>query len=145
MIQVTKELTFCCAHRLYRYSGHCQNLHGHNYRVFVTLQGDTLDSLGMVIDFGWIKRMFGGWLDEHWDHTTLYNEKDTVMVPVVTALNKIQTKPCYALSGNPTAEYMALYLKAVFSTLLSEQGIDATLVSVAVYETATSYAEAIRD
>ena len=54
---------FASAHRLREYDGNCENLHGHNWKVRVDLAAETLDDLGMVMDFREIKRHLTAILD----------------------------------------------------------------------------------
>ncbi len=82
--------TFSAAHRLCGYQGACSNLHGHNWRVRVGLQTDTLDSIGMAIDFGIIKSILKEILDEL-DHAYLNDS------PVLNGIN-------------PTSENLARYI-----------------------------------
>ncbi len=51
------EFHFAAAHRLPRYEGPCVRLHGHNYRLVVTVEGDVDPGTGMIADFGEIKRV----------------------------------------------------------------------------------------
>src|SRR5437868_15501618 len=51
MFEVTVEDTFAAGHYLRNYKGKCENPHGHNYRVLVTLQGRELDKAGLLLDF----------------------------------------------------------------------------------------------
>jgi 6-pyruvoyltetrahydropterin/6-carboxytetrahydropterin synthase len=51
MFEVTVEDTFAAGHYLRNYRGKCENPHGHNYRVRVTLQGHELDRAGLLLDF----------------------------------------------------------------------------------------------
>ena len=67
MYELVVEKTIACAHFLRNYSGPCERLHGHNYRIVVFLTGDTLDEAGMLEDFGEIKRALGAIL-ERLDH-----------------------------------------------------------------------------
>src|ERR1700747_1504723 len=57
MFQVSVEETFSAGHALRGYRGKCENLHGHNYRVRVTLEGPRLDSIGLLCDFTELKRV----------------------------------------------------------------------------------------
>jgi len=82
--------TFSAAHRLCGYQGACSNLHGHNWKVRVGLKTDKLDEIGMAMDFGIIKGILQGILNEL-DHTYL-NE--------VPSLNDL----------NPTSENLAKYI-----------------------------------
>ena len=51
MYEVTVQDTFAAGHYLRNYKGKCENPHGHNYRVRVTLQGKELDKAGLLLDF----------------------------------------------------------------------------------------------
>src|SRR5512135_1372323 len=51
MFKVTVEETFAAGHFLRNYKGKCENPHGHNYKVRVTLEGQTLDKAGLLLDF----------------------------------------------------------------------------------------------
>ena len=55
--QVTKVIEFAYGHRLLEYEGKCRHLHGHNGMLEVDIDAETLDSLGMVIDFADLKRI----------------------------------------------------------------------------------------
>jgi 6-pyruvoyltetrahydropterin/6-carboxytetrahydropterin synthase len=89
MYEVTVEQHFSAAHLLRGYPGKCANLHGHNYKVQVTIEGETLDSLGMLIEFEIIKRALAPWIDR-FDHGYLND------IPPFDALN-------------PTAENLAKF------------------------------------
>src|SRR5258705_12433417 len=57
MFQVSVEETFSAGHALRGYRGKCENVHGHNYRVRVTVEGPQLDSIGLLCDFTELKRV----------------------------------------------------------------------------------------
>lgn len=59
MFTVFKDFTFAAAHTIRGHTGGCENLHGHNYRVRVHVSANSLDELGMVIDFADLKRVVG--------------------------------------------------------------------------------------
>jgi 6-pyruvoyltetrahydropterin/6-carboxytetrahydropterin synthase len=67
MFEVSVEQTFAAGHALRNYKGKCENVHGHNYRVRVTIAGEQLDSTGLLVDFVDIKRLMGGAI-EYLDH-----------------------------------------------------------------------------
>ena len=67
MFEVSVEQTFAAGHALRNYKGKCENVHGHNYRVRVTIQGEQLDAAGLLVDFVDIKRLMGGAI-EYLDH-----------------------------------------------------------------------------
>lgn len=56
MFEVTVEHTFAAGHSLRDYKGKCENVHGHNYRVQVTVQGQQLNRIGLLVDFVDLKR-----------------------------------------------------------------------------------------
>ena len=70
MYSVRIEDGFAAAHFLTRYHGKCERLHGHNYKVFVTVTGRTLDDGGMLVDFGVLKAALRRVLGEV-DHSSL--------------------------------------------------------------------------
>src|SRR5579859_5538232 len=57
MFQVSVEETFSAGHALRGYKGKCENPHGHNYRVRVTLEGPRLDAIGLLVDFTQLKQV----------------------------------------------------------------------------------------
>jgi 6-pyruvoyltetrahydropterin/6-carboxytetrahydropterin synthase len=57
MFEVSVEETFAAGHALRNYKGKCENVHGHNYRVQVTVEGEELNSIGLLVDFGDIKKL----------------------------------------------------------------------------------------
>jgi len=57
MFEVSVEETFAAGHALRNYRGKCENVHGHNYRVQVTVEGEELNSIGLLVDFGDIKKL----------------------------------------------------------------------------------------
>lgn len=70
MYELTVESEFSAAHRLREYQGACEKLHGHNWRVKLIVQGERLNSLGMLMDFRDIKRILRGATDR-FDHVFL--------------------------------------------------------------------------
>jgi 6-pyruvoyltetrahydropterin/6-carboxytetrahydropterin synthase len=68
---VTREFKFDAAHHLDGYKGDCQNLHGHSFRFSVTIEGEHLDSLGMLVDFKVIKEVVTRKVINRLDHKYL--------------------------------------------------------------------------
>lgn len=113
-ISVTKFFTFDAAHRIPNHKGACSNLHGHTYKVEITITGQRYISgspEGMVIDFGDIKKVVGPLISQL-DHSYL---NDIIYIPTAENL----------------AEFVGLNLIEVLPDLSR----------VAVWETPTSYAE----
>jgi len=67
---IHKDVTFAAAHHIPGHAGKCRHLHGHNYRVRVHVEADTLDALGMVIDFADLKKAIHEVTDRY-DHRLL--------------------------------------------------------------------------
>ena len=70
MFEVSVERTFAAGHALRNYHGKCENVHGHNYKVRVTLEGADLDAAGLLCDFVDVKRLMDG-IIERLDHQFL--------------------------------------------------------------------------
>ena len=70
------EFYFAAAHRLPRYEGPCFRLHGHNYKFFVTVEGEVDPSTGMIADFGVIKDLVGEVILSKADHRNLNDVLD---------------------------------------------------------------------
>lgn len=151
MISVTKDFTFDAAHRLVRnYDGKCAHLHGHTYHVYITValrskeqasmlsgsEEPTLDQYGFVEDFDKIK-IVKRWVDENWDHATIVNHEDTLLLLWLSA-NKQKKYPIFIGNGNPTVENMC---KVLFGECVKQLSTDRVYVhEVKIYETPTSCA-----
>src|SRR5210317_29782 len=78
-IRITKMFSFETGHALYGYDGKCRNVHGHSYKLSVTVKGSPItDSsevkLGMVIDFGDLKKIVKQEIVDLFDHATVFNK-----------------------------------------------------------------------
>ena len=88
MFQVTVEDTFAAGHYLRNYRGKCENPHGHNYKVRVTLCGEELDRAGLLLDFKDLKDVMRGTMDRL-DHQMINDlEPFTVLNPSAENLAK---------------------------------------------------------
>lgn len=70
MIQVTREFSFEAAHFLTKYHGKCEHLHGHSYRLWVTIEGE-VQANGMLLDFGFLKKIVKEQVLDRYDHRCL--------------------------------------------------------------------------
>jgi 6-pyruvoyltetrahydropterin/6-carboxytetrahydropterin synthase len=70
MFEVFVEETFAAGHALRNYKGKCENVHGHNYRVRVTVEGESLNEAGLLVDFSELKRLLRASI-EKLDHVFL--------------------------------------------------------------------------
>ena len=115
----------------------CVSLHGHNYEAVFHATGETLDSVGRIIDFGVLKQKLGSWLDENWDHAMILSEHDN---QVIEALQGLPGQRLYLLPYNPTVENMATYLLREVSPKLLE-GTGVKIVRVGLRETPNCHVE----
>ncbi len=122
MFEVTVEAGFSSGHYLRNYRGKCENPHGHNYKVFVTLIGAELDEAGLLLDFKLLKQ---------------------VMRPVVDRLDHqmINDLEPFNAELNPSAENLARYFYQQTATQLHEMTQGRVRVKdCTLYETDTSFA-----
>jgi 6-pyruvoyltetrahydropterin/6-carboxytetrahydropterin synthase len=134
MYKVTREIPFCYGHRLLNYDGKCRNLHGHNGLAVITIESETLDDQGMVMDFSEIKQVVSAWIDENFDHRMLLHRDD----PALASLLALE-EPVKVLAVNPTAENIA---RLIFDFVKSRHY---PVTSVTLWETAScraTYGEA---
>lgn len=105
MFTVAKELHFSYAHRLMNHDGKCKHLHGHNARVQVEVDSESLDDMNMVIDFSRLREKVGKWIDDVLDHKTILWHED----PLVEVL-KAKGEPIVEMDESPTAEALARWI-----------------------------------
>lgn len=128
MFEVRVEADFAAAHFLKDYNGKCENLHGHNYKVYAHVRGSKLNEGGMLLDFTKLKGALRS-VCKQLDHTNL-NDKDV-------------------FEQNPSAERIAMYIYDGIISELKKEGLDLSfqegkiepvLFAVDVFETDTSRA-----
>ncbi|MBY0379933.1 MAG: 6-carboxytetrahydropterin synthase [Burkholderiales bacterium] len=113
-------------HRVYGHVGKCQHLHGHSYVVHFHCQANSLNDLGMVIDFGLIKTTLCQWLEDNYDHRMLIWENDPILKDIQAIDAMVVTVPY-----NPTAENIAYYLLTeIAPNLLKHTGISVNKIIV---------------
>lgn len=134
----TRRLEFDAAHRVLRHESKCAHLHGHRYVVEITCEAHALDDVGRVIDFGVVKQVVGGWIDDVWDHGTLVNEEDAALLDWCRQNDQKR----YVFNCEPTAENIAADLLEVAHKRLHGYGI--VVQRVRVYETPNCSADAER-
>lgn len=124
MNTVTRHFTFEAAHRLMNHSGKCRFLHGHSYKVSVTIatvpDDLPLDEKSMVIDFGDLRQIIGSWIDDNLDHNTILNFKDPIVADEKTAMMVCGRIPFIMdYERDPTAEALSVELTYKFQYLLN--------------------------
>ena len=127
--KVTRQIDFCYGHRLLDYDGKCKHLHGHNGLLEIVVAAESLDSRGMVIDFGDIKDVVKSWVDANMDHRMILNSDD----PILNILQDLN-EPVYVMDENPTAENIAKHIHEV------AQKAGLNVLETRLWETPSSYA-----
>lgn len=140
IIRLTKEFSFEAAHALGGYDGPCREIHGHSYRLFVTIKGEpSTDPMnpkqGMVMDFGVLKKIVHEEIISRFDHAlVLRSTSDKELLKLLTA----QFDNLIEVDYQPTCENMLDDFSRRIAARLPE-GV--TLQSLRLHETASSYAE----
>jgi 6-pyruvoyltetrahydropterin/6-carboxytetrahydropterin synthase len=113
MFEISTEGSFSAAHHLNRYDGPCEQVHGHNWQVRAVVRCETLNPIGIGIDFRTLKAALSDILKEldHSDLNALFEKKNQ----------------------NPSSENCALYIFGKLEGILSND--DCTVVRVEVTET----------
>jgi len=130
---VTKRFTIPVGHRLSKHMGRCQNWHGHNFDIMVSVSSNELNDNDMVIDFSDLKSVAMSVLDE-WDHCLLVNKND----PIAKHPEFRDEFRIIAFNFDPTAERMARVLFSSISYRLKER-YNANLEKITVYENENSH------
>ncbi len=120
MFQVSVEESFSAGHALRGYKGKCENPHGHNYKVRVTLEGPALDSVGLLYDFAHLKQIIHQVIQAV-DHKFLND---------LAPFDKL----------NPSAENIARYFYEEASKQMPQQPDGARIASITIWETDTTAA-----
>ncbi len=139
-VRVTKQFSFEMAHVLWNYDGPCRNLHGHSYKLFVTVSGypvkDISDhKLGMVIDFGDLKEIINETIIEEFDHAVIIssNVPRNNYSSMGTMIEKLQV-----VNYQPTCENMVMDFAERIKKRLPP---NLELFSLRLDETSSSFAE----
>lgn len=140
-VRITKEFTFETGHALYGYDGKCRNVHGHSYKLAVTVIGTPIDDLGhvkhgMVIDFGDLKKIIKEEIVEPFDHATVFN-KNTPHVELAKELSD-RGHDVILVDYQPTSEMMIIDFADKIKKRLPN---NIQLHHLRLRETETSYAE----
>ena len=138
MIRITKEFKFEMAHALHGYDGLCKNIHGHSYKLWVTIRAKVRQEKahkkdGMVMDFDVLKSIVKPDIIDKYDHSLVLNANSTHAEIDFSAFEKV-----FFLPYQPTSENLVMDFALKIKSKLPE-GIE--LYKVVISETATSFAE----
>lgn len=141
VIRLTKEFSFEMAHTLAGYDGPCREIHGHSYKLFVTIKGEPIPDpsnpkYGMVMDFGDLRRIVGKLIVDRFDHALVIRrteQNDSFIKSLSQNFSKVEIT-----DYQPTCENMVSMFADIISAELPQR---VELFSLKLHETATSYAE----
>ena len=140
-IRITKQFSFETGHALYGYDGKCKNVHGHSYKLSVTVIGKPIVNrndvkFGMVIDFTDLKKIVKEEIVDQFDHATVFNET----TPHIELAKELKTRGHHVIlvDYQPTSENMVIDFAQRIKNRLP-QGI--ALFSLKLQETDSSFAE----
>lgn len=140
-IRITKQFSFETGHALYGYDGKCKNVHGHSYKLSVTVIGNPIEDhtnvkYGMVIDFGDLKKIVKSEIVDVFDHATVFN-KNTPHVELAKELDD-RGHNVLLVDYQPTSEMMVIDFAEKIKKHLPG---NIQLHSLKLQETDTSFAE----
>ena len=140
-IRITKQFSFETGHALYGYDGKCKNVHGHSYKLSVTVIGKPISDnsnvkFGMVIDFSDLKKIVKEEIVDVFDHATVFNKN----TPHVELAAELENRGHHVILVNyqPTSENMVTDFAQKIKDRLPA---DIKLHSLKLQETDTSFAE----
>ena len=140
-IRITKQFSFETGHALHGYDGKCKNIHGHSYRLDVTVIGkpvadESNPKCGMVIDFSDLKKIAKDEIVDVFDHATVFN-KNTPHLELAMML-KSKGHNVLLVDYQPTTEMMVIDFAEKIKKRLPK---NIKLHALKLQETATSFAE----
>jgi 6-pyruvoyltetrahydropterin/6-carboxytetrahydropterin synthase len=138
-IRLTKEFNFEMAHVLEGYDGPCRNVHGHSYRLEVTIIGMPISDksstkYGMVMDFGDLKAIVRSKVIDRFDHVLLVKSDSQL----AQKGNKLFLEKIEPVNYQPTCENLLIHIAELISNELPPE---VKLHHLKLHETPTSYAE----
>jgi 6-pyruvoyltetrahydropterin/6-carboxytetrahydropterin synthase len=140
-IRITKQFSFETGHALYGYDGKCKNVHGHSYKLSVTVIGNPITDTsnvkyGMVIDFSDLKKIVTEEIVDQFDHATVFNQN----TPHVELANELSSRGHHVIlvDYQPTSENMVVDFAQKIINRLPNQ---IQLHSLKLQETESSFAE----
>jgi len=134
---ITKVITMDCGHRLSDYNGKCRRIHGHTYKLEVTIRGK-LNEQGMVVDFNQLKEILVQKVENKFDHKLILKIDDTLNQTISKVIPQDEDWICW-VDYNPTAENMAADVFEILKAELKRRNLK--LEKVVIWETPSSFAE----
>ena len=137
-MEITKKFEFEMAHLLSNHPALCQNLHGHSYKLFVTINGIVEND--MVADFKELKDFVNFNIVNKLDHCFAYNKNtDDEFEKAITEVVLKYNKKCYAFDWRTTCENMSKWIYEVLNDKLEQASYKVSKITL--YETSGSFCE----
>lgn len=133
MISITKEFTFETAHRISNHLAACKHIHGHSYRLLVTVSAEEIQENDMIIDFKELKQIVNEKVIKTFDHALVLKRKDENIKLAQNIDSKI-----FWMEHEPTVERLIDYIRLEIQNSLAKPVF---LKKLKLYETATSFGE----
>lgn len=138
VIRITKEFSFEGAHALTDYDGKCRHIHGHSYKLFVSIKGQPIEELnhpksGMVLDFSDLKRIVNQLIIDPFDHALILRKDAKLVCEIMEAYQNV-----LVVDFQPTCENLTIYFAGLLQENLSG---NLKLQSIKLFETSTSFVE----
>ncbi|WP_423191983.1 6-carboxytetrahydropterin synthase QueD [Cupriavidus sp. H18C2] len=143
-VSITRRLEFDAGHRIPSHGGQCRNIHGHRYRLDLTLAGEVLrqegaSDDGMILDFGDIKALANEHLVSKWDHAFLIDRGDTALLNFLQSMDNHKT---VVIDSIPTVENLAQAAFDILAPVFKDCfGHHLQLTRLVLFETPNCWAE----
>ena len=138
LVRITRHEEFEVAHLLPGHERGCGRLHGHTYKIEVTVEGPRTEPWGMIMDFGDLSKAIKNNVP---DHKFIYYKDDSISKDIAAVLHKHNIE-CQVYPFMTTAENMSVYFAEILDEYIkTELGYkDVNVVSVSLWETTNSHA-----
>ncbi|MDD2290167.1 MAG: 6-carboxytetrahydropterin synthase [Bacteroidales bacterium] len=140
-LHITREFRFEGAHALTHYDGKCRHIHGHSYRLMVTVKGEPSlvpgdPKSGMIMDFNDLKKIVTRYIIEPLDHSLMLRQDAPLSRELAQHYDNV-----IIFDFQPTCEQLVLHIARILEPVITPPN---RLHRVRLYETPTSFAEWVK-
>ncbi len=141
-VTISRRIEWDMAHRLGpQCTTKCKNLHGHRYVAIATLEADTTDDLGMVLDFGDVFRVMKTFVDGSLDHACIVDVGDVELLEFLKSQGDKRCEVNFPSTVENLCAWLAARFQEGFDALPEASGRGVQLVELRVFETPNCYAD----
>lgn len=133
MLSITKIFSFEAAHRISNYQGACSQVHGHSYKLQITVSAEMPGDNDMILDFKVLKDLVQNHVLSLWDHSLMLKGNAENRQFFLNYPGKI-----YWMDSEPTAERMLIDISRKLEPVLPDY---VNLEEIVLFETETSFAK----